>query len=110
MDKQQHKLRNGVKGFTGFVISGMDESAYMLTGDRAKGGCPILWRETLSAIVQPVNPVSMSCRLCSVVITINDTVLLLMCVYFPTDPQTVPLNETTLSLVLDDIQAVIDSV
>ncbi len=33
-----------------------------------------------------------------------------MCVYFPTDPHTVALNDTTLSLVLDDIQAVIDSV
>ncbi len=52
----------------------------------------------------------MSRRLCSVVITINDTVLLLMCVYFPTDPQTVALNAISLSLIPDDIQTVIDSV
>ncbi len=52
----------------------------------------------------------MSQRLCSVVITINDTVLLLMCVYFPNDQQTVALNDTTLPLFLDDIQSVIDSV
>ncbi len=42
LDKQQHKLRNGVKGFTGFLISGIDESEYILTGGRANGGYAIL--------------------------------------------------------------------
>ncbi len=50
MDKQHHKLRNGMKCFAGVLIPGIDESELVVSGDGTKRGC----RETISAVVEHV--------------------------------------------------------
>ncbi len=53
LKKQLHKVTNCGKGFLGISVSGVDASARILPG-RPSGGCAILWRRCLDAIIKPV--------------------------------------------------------
>ena len=52
----------------------------------------------------------MSKRLCGITITCDSHVILLLCVYFPTDPGTQTFDETNLDVVLSDIRGMCESV
>ena len=77
--------------FLSVGVSGMD-SSILLTG-RPFGGCGILYRKSLSSVVRKI--FTDSNRLCAISITLNNScdnspfVILLICVYLPTDYSTV---------------------
>ena len=108
-DSNSSKLSNGIKDYTGKVVSGMDENEKVIQG-RPFGGCAIMWRKSIAALVNPIMMDSISKRVCSVTLTVGAMVVLLMSVYFPTDPGTVAFNDTFLTTVLADLQSVIEHV
>ncbi len=108
LPNQLLKVTKSVNGFTGIGVSSMDATVKIIQG-RPSGGCALLWRESLN--VKPVEYDYMSKRICGATLTTDTGVLLLLCVYFPTDPGTPTLDDDTeLSVVLSDIQGVCDYV
>ena len=78
----------------------------MLPG-RPYGGCAILWRIGLTQVIKPVQVESLSKHVCSIMLTVNDFTLLILCVYFPTDPGSAVYRGADLHIVLADINDVL---
>ncbi len=75
------KLSNGIG-------SAMDENR-VLRG-RPNGGAAILWNKNVKATFKPID--YESDRVCTVAMHMNDTVLLLICVYIPCDDRRLNQN------------------
>ncbi len=97
-----HRIKAGIPGYTGIANSGVDDTQNILMG-RPYGGCAILWRTGLTHMVKTIQVESLSRRLCSVMLTVNNYRLLLICVYFPTDPGSADYNSPELDIVLSEI-------
>lgn len=100
-----HRIKTGVNGFTGIANSGVDETQIVLTG-RPYGGCAILWRHELTPLITPVQVESLSRRVCSATLNLTKCKILILSVYFPTDPGTVVYNKADLDIMLSDIMDV----
>ncbi len=94
LKSQLPKITKGIKGFTGTAITGVDATARNLPG-RSSGGCAVCWRKTLDTIIKPVEYSFMSKRICGITIKCKTYLILLLCVYFPTDPTTLQFDDTT---------------
>ena len=109
LKSQLSRITNGIKDFTGTAISGVDATARILPG-RPSGGCAVLWRRTLDTVIKPVEYSFMCKRICGITINCNSHVILLLCVYFPTDTGSHLFDETALDMMLSDISSVCDNV
>ena len=92
-----HKIKSAMPGFIGIACSGIDKMQNILMG-RPYGGCSILWCSGLTHMVKTIQVESLSRRLCSVIVTLNNYKLILICVYFPTDPGSADYNGAGLDI------------
>ncbi len=65
------RIKTAVQGFTGIANSCVDEDKCVLEG-RPYGGCTILWRTGLTKLIKPILVESLSIRICSIILTLND--------------------------------------
>ncbi len=86
-------------------MSGVDASARILCG-RPSGGCAIIWRRCLDVIIKPVEFSFMYKRLSGITINANSSIILVLCVYFPTDSGLVQADNIDLNVILTDISSV----
>ncbi len=109
LPSQLQSVKTCVKGFMGTAVSAVDATARILPG-RPYGGCAILWRKSLDSVIQPVDYSFMCNRVCGITVKLNSLIVLILCVYFPTDPGTAEYDSSELDVLLSDIHSICDHV
>lgn len=102
LPNQLHKLNSGSLSHLNYhAVSGIDTDK-LLTG-RPYGGCAILWKPTLNAVVKPVK--FSSKRLCGVTLKIEScqTQIFLCNVYMPIDTKSDNENRIEFNNILQEI-------
>ncbi len=100
------RIKTAVQGFTGIANSGVGEAKCVLEG-RPYGGCAILWRTGLTQLIKQAE--SISKRICSVILTVNDYRLLIIWAYFATDPGSAVYCGSDLDIILSDIDDILQN-
>ncbi len=87
-------------GYSSLLKSGMPEG--IVSTGRPYGGCGIIWKDSINAVVTPVNTVSD--RLCCAIFQFDNVKILIICVYMPCDcPESDTDNMKTFDDTLDTI-------
>ncbi len=103
------RIKTALQVFTGIANSGVDEAKCVLER-RPYGSCAILWRTGLTQLIKPIQVESLSKRICSIILTLNDYRLLIICAYFPTYPGSAVYSGADLDIILSDIEDILQNV
>ncbi len=98
-----------MQGFTGIANSGVDEAKCVLAG-RPNGACAILWKTGLTQLIKPIQVESLSKCIYSIILTLNDYRMLIICAYFPTDPGSAVYSGADLDICFSDIDDILQNV